>query len=140
VKVLEAKSSKGSVPRREQMWKQRARSDAMHKGFPEIERLRIELVFFYGDGLPLSPQVHTLYPAATAFFRFACPCADCDGDFNLTEAVSALARNGTLVAQGQLICDGARRNRRLEIVACSVRLNYELTTSSAKTLTSRAGT
>lgn len=127
MRLAAAKGSKGPVPRREQMLYERARSVAMKNAFPQIEQLRIELAFGGTRTLPPSPQVHTLYPAAAAFFRFACPCADCNGDFDLTDAVVALARSGVLASRGQLVCDGTRRDRPLGSTACSVRLNYRLT-------------
>ena len=127
MRLAGAKNSKGPVPRREQMLYERARSAAMKNAFPQIEQLRIELSFSGTRTLPPSPQVHTLYPAASAFFRFACPCADCNGDFDLTDAVVALAQSGVLASRGQLVCDGTRRDSPVGSTACSVRLNYRLT-------------
>ena len=39
-------------------------------------------------------QLHTLFPSANAFFRFACPCAECDGEFDLTTTIKTLAASG----------------------------------------------
>lgn len=127
MRLAAAKGSKGPVPRREQMLFERARSAAMKTAFPKIEQLRIELAFGGTRTLPPSPQVHTLFPAAAAFFRFACPCADCNGDFDLTDAVVAMVQSGVLASRGQLACDGMRRDSPLGSAACSVRLNYRLT-------------
>ncbi len=127
MRLAAAKSPKGAVPRREQMLNERARSAPMRRIFPQIEQLRIELAFGDTRGLPPSPQVHTLYPAAAAFFRFACPYADCDGDFDLTDVVVALAKGGVLTSRGQLFCDGTRRDRLPGHAACSIRLDYRLT-------------
>jgi hypothetical protein len=127
MRLAAAKNPKGAVLRREQMLSERTRSAAMRKVFPQIEQLRIELAFGDTRGLPPSPQVHTLYPAATAFFRFACPCADCDGDFDLTEVVTALAKGGVLTSRGHLACDGTRHNHPPGNTACSIRLDYQLT-------------
>jgi hypothetical protein len=127
MKLAAAKSPKGAMPRREQMAYERAQSAAMRKAFPQIEQLRIELAFGDTRSVPPSPQVHTLYPAAAAFFRFACPCADCDGDFDLTDAITALAKSGIVTSRGQLICGGTRRDRPPGGAACSVRLDYRLT-------------
>jgi hypothetical protein len=127
MRLAAAKSPNGPIPRREQMLYERARSAAMKNAFPQIGQLRIELAFSETRSLPPSPQVHTLYPAAAAFFRFACPCADCDGDFDLTDAVMALAKSGVLASGGQLTCDGTRRDRPLGSTACALRLDYRLT-------------
>jgi hypothetical protein len=112
------------------MLSERARCSVVRKAFPQIEQLRIELVFGTTRGVAPSPQVHTLYPAAAAFFRFPCPCADCDGDFDLTDVVTALAGSGVLSSRGQLICDGTRRDHPAGQAACPIRLDYQLTSSS----------
>lgn len=127
MRLVAASSPKSVVSRREQMVHERARSAAMRKAFPQIEQLRIELAFRGTRGLQPSPQVHTLYPAAAAFFRFACPCADCDGDFDLTDVVIALSKSGFLTSRGQLVCDGMRRDHGPGSTACSIRLDYQLT-------------
>ena len=69
---------------------ERTRSAPLRDVFPDVDQLRIELIFNDTSAYTPSPQLHTLYPAAPAFFRFACPCADCDGDFDLTGAVASL--------------------------------------------------
>jgi hypothetical protein len=101
--------------------------------FPEIEQLRIELVFNDPAArIPPSPQRHTLYPAAPAFFRFSCPCADCDGDFDLTEAVTTLiasgtGRKGSSSIEAQLSCHGMRlRDHGTPQTSCSMLLSYQL--------------
>jgi hypothetical protein len=80
-----------------------------------------------------SPQQHTLFPAAAAFFRFVCPCTDCDGDFDLKPAVTALLKNATwrkqdgITSTGKLSCDGVRiRDRSTDHKACSIQLNFKL--------------
>lgn len=137
MRLMAAKSPKGAVPRREQMLYERARSMVMRQAFPQIEQLRIELAFDDNRSLPLSPQVHTLYPAAAAFFRFACPCADCDGDFDLAEAVTALSKSGTLASRGRLTCNGSRGDRPPGRATCAVSLDYRLTSVQARTRSDR---
>lgn len=110
------------------------RAEPLRKLFPEIERLRIELVFSDPKGHSPRPssQVHMLFAAAPAFFRFACPCADCDGDFDLTEAVTALitgpaARKPAASFTGHLSCSGVRfRNHALLHGACPMQLSFQL--------------
>jgi hypothetical protein len=110
----------------------------MRQAFPQFEQLRVELAFGDTRSLPLSPQVHTLYPAAAAFFRFACPCADCDGDFDLAEAVTALAKSGALTSRGRLACNGNRRDRPPGGTTCAVRLDYRLVSIQAKARSDRS--
>jgi hypothetical protein len=127
-------ATNGPLPRREQLMSERMRAAPVHKLFPRVEQLRIELVFHDPmNRLPSpSPQSHTLYSAASAFFRFACPCADCDGDFDLTDAVTALVstgvpREGSAHSSGCLGCQGTRfrHHNKLE-TGCGMQLRFQL--------------
>jgi hypothetical protein len=122
------------LPRRAQLMNEHLRADSLSKLFPEIEQLRIELVFNDPNARspPPSPQLRTLYAAAPAFFRFACPCADCDGVFDLTEAVTTLITTGAgpkAVARfdGCLSCLGVRfRDRAVHQIGCQMKLSFRL--------------
>jgi hypothetical protein len=117
------------------------RAAALSKVFPEIEQLRIELVFNDPNGRsqPPSPQLRTLYSAAPAFFRFACPCADCDGDFDLTDAVTTLISSGAGRARassidGHLSCRGVRfRDHPVHQTRCQMQLSFQLRTEPRRT-------
>jgi hypothetical protein len=130
---LDTKISKEPSARRDQLVKERTRAGPLRHAFPRIEQLRIELSFSDARGRAHSPQVHTLYPAARAFFRFACTCTDCDGDYDLGSAVTALLKStspGTRSARGTLICDGRRRDLPGDGATCSIRIDYQLTSRS----------
>ena len=124
-------SSRKALPRRDELLRERAQASLLRSAFPHVGQLRIELTFSDTRALAHSPQVHTLYPAAPAFFRFACPCADCDGDFDLTACVKSLL-NGTSTRQravsGQVACAGTRF-RGPQDTACSVQLAYRVLSS-----------
>jgi hypothetical protein len=128
------KKPKISLSPREQLTYQHRCATRLHKLFPQVERLRIELIFDDANGrLPTpSPQLHTLYAAAPAFFRFSCPCADCDGDFDLTEAVTNLvsdiaAHPRHAAPGGILFCRGARfRHHAVHHVGCSMQVRFQL--------------
>jgi hypothetical protein len=131
---LDAKISKEAPTRRDQLMKERMRAEPLRQSFPQIEQLRIELNFSDMRGRAHSPQVHTLYPSARAFFRFACTCTDCDGDYDLAGPVIAFlktAPKGTRSVRGTLICDGARRDLRRDGLTCSIRIDYQLTSTRA---------
>jgi hypothetical protein len=135
VKVVSRKSSNPATQRRDLMLSQRTRAAALRQVFPDVAQLQIELVFNDVTTAMPSPQVHTLYPAAPAFFRFVCPCADCDGDFDLTIAVTELIGNasgrkrGRISASGQLCCHGIRLRDRATNKPCSMQLNFQLVAS-----------
>jgi hypothetical protein len=110
------------------------RAATLNKVFPEIEQLRIELVFNDPGARspPPSSQLRTLYAAAAAFFRFACPCADCDGYFDLTDAVNRLIREGSgrkraASFEGHLSCQGVRfRDHAAHQAGCQMQLSFKL--------------
>jgi hypothetical protein len=109
----------------------RAHSLTLRDAFPSIGAVHIELSFNDHEGPVPSPQRHSLYPAARAFFRFACPCADCDGEFDLTPASEELLRTGAagLVGAsvaGRLLCQGSRLRERDRSAACGMEMSYRL--------------
>lgn len=118
--------------RREQLTSEHVRAEPLRKLFPDIEQLRIELLFRDPETHlpPPSPQLRTLFPAAPAFFRFACPCADCDGDFDLTDAIATLmtssaGRKRASSFTGQLSCRGVRfRDHAQHQSSCSMQLSF----------------
>jgi hypothetical protein len=132
MRIAARKTTKTSGLRRERLLSDRTRSPALRTVFPQIGQLRIELTFSDDASAHThSPQQHTLYPSAPAFFRFACPCADCDGDFDLTQAVASLveARNGRRIdgsAEGQLSCQGVRLREMGGQRPCSMQLSFRL--------------
>jgi len=107
----------------------------MRDAFPQAGVVHIELNFDDRNGHIPSPQLHSLYPSARAFFRFACPCADCDGDFDLKPAVTALMEGGPTkrtagrTATGQLLCQGTRLRDSNHSGPCRMELNFRLVTA-----------
>lgn len=94
--------------------------------YPEIQRLRLELKFEgTTDNIPTA-QSHVLHPAARAFFEFPCPRTDCDGRFDLTDAVSAALGKRVRQADGGLKCPGQRPDQRGSRNPCDLHLNYAL--------------
>lgn len=117
------------------------RAAPLRKLFPEIHQLRIELLF--SDPKTHFPQpssqLRTLFAAAPAFFRFSCPCADCDGDFDLTDAVTAMItgpteRQRATSITGHLSCQGVRfRDHAVLRSCCPMQLNFQLLSEPATT-------
>jgi hypothetical protein len=110
--------------------RERAAAPQLRVAFPGVQQLRLELKFEgVTTNIPAS-QSHVLHPPARAFFEFPCPYADCDGQFNLTGAVSLLlaertSKAGTSKAEGVLKCQGQRPDRRTIRASCQLHLNYE---------------
>jgi hypothetical protein len=81
-----------------------------------------------------SSQSHAFYPPAQAFFRFRCPCADCDGEFDLTTNVAQLAATtgrGSRTVTAQVHCAGTRARDRASGSGCPIELNYRIVAQSA---------
>jgi hypothetical protein len=132
MRVALRKSSNNPLLRRDQMLFERSRAVALRTVYPDIAQLRIELVFSDPTANTPSPQLHTLFPAAPAFFRFACPCMDCDGDFDLASAISTALDSPTwrkraaASGSGTLSCDGLRLHDRSGNRSCSMKLHFQL--------------
>ena len=134
MRITARKSSK--ITGRERLMSERTRSAPLRDVFPNVDQLRIELVFNDASAFIPSPQLHTLYPAASAFFRFACPCADCDGDFDLSGAVAALLeasgrRRSEASSTGRMDCQGIRLRDMAGQKICPMQLNFRLVSGAA---------
>ena len=119
--------------RRHNLQFERQKAVALREMYPSIGHLQILLVFGDGSANPPSPQSHTYFPAARAFFRFACPCAECDGDFDLGHAVASLLadpprsqRRAASAVRGRLSCEGVRLRDRVGSRSCAMTLEYQL--------------
>jgi hypothetical protein len=113
--------------RRDQLRRDRATAPVLRAAFPTIKQLRIELTFEGPNSSTPTPQSHLLYPPAPAFFGYACPYSDCDGQFNLGDAVKAALADATHRAEGQLECRGSRVGDHASKRPCLLRLVYEVT-------------
>jgi hypothetical protein len=138
MRITARKSSK--ITGRERLMNERTRSPPLREVFPNVDQLRIELVFNDASAFVPSPQLHTLYPAASAFFRFACPCADCDGDFDLTDAVASLLlessagrRRIDASSSGRMDCQGVRLRDMAGQKVCPMQLNFRLISAAVRT-------
>jgi hypothetical protein len=137
MRITARKSSK--ITGRERLMNERTRSAPLREVFPNVDQLRIELVFNDASAFIPSPQLHTLYPAASAFFRFACPCADCDGDFDLTGAVASLLLESSVgrrridaSSSGRMDCQGVRLRDMAGQKVCPMQLTFRLVSAAVR--------
>jgi hypothetical protein len=137
MRITARKSTK--ITGRERLQIERTRSAPLREVFPQVDQLHIELVFNDASAFIPSPQLHTLYPAASAFFRFACPCADCDGDFDLSGAVASLLQNSTgrrrvdASSSGRMDCQGVRLRDMAGQKICPMQLSFRLVSAAVRT-------
>jgi hypothetical protein len=81
--------------------------------------------------------MHSLYPAARAFFRFACPCADCDGEFDLAAVVAELVTGGAAAKRtgrsvtGRSACQGVHWRDSDHSEPCRIELSFRVVVSFA---------
>ena len=113
--------------RADQLRRARAAAQPLRAAYPEVGLLRIELTFADRSSISPAAQVHTLYPAARAFFTYPCPHSDCDGEFELEGAVRNAVRDATHSAQGSLLCGGARPSEKGSKRPCELQLAYVIT-------------
>ncbi len=113
--------------RMDQFRRDRAMAPVLRATFPTVEQLRIELKFEGPSSSAPTEQSHMLYPPARAFFEYPCPYWDCDGQFDLGDAVRAALADATHQAEGVLECQGSRIGDRGSRRPCLLRLFYEVT-------------
>jgi hypothetical protein len=112
--------------RMDQLRRDRATAQVLRTAFPTLQHLRIDLRFQGpSSGVP-TPQSHVLYPPARAFFEYRCPYSDCDGQFDLGEAVKAALADATHCTHGVLECRGSRGGGATSR-PCLLQLLYEVT-------------
>ncbi len=73
--------------------------------YPQLAEVRVEFEFQDGTLRAPSPQAFSYFPAARGFFRYACPCHSCSGEFDISSHVAELAAKA----------DKPQRNRRLNL-------------------------
>lgn len=107
----------------------RMQAPMMRDRYAGISRLQVELSFGATSGSAPSQQSHGFYPPARAFFRFPCPCSECDGEFDLSSGVDELAAVGQpalRTASGRLGCKGVHYRERANASACQLTLYWRL--------------
>jgi hypothetical protein len=122
MRAAAARQPVGREAMRERQRRGRTATPPIRARYPGLDSLQIEFEFTdHGKFVP-SRQVTVLHPSAPAFFCFACPFGDCDGEFDLTSAVDLIARSGQLQASGEMRCAGTRHR----VVACTLCLEYSI--------------
>jgi hypothetical protein len=118
---------------RERQRRDRATAQQLRVVYPQFASLKLEFVFKESNPEVLAPTPHLLvmHPPTQAYFVFACPCADCDGEFDLTKAVVELARSREPNAHGSLKCSGQRIRDKNGRAPCDLTLGYVIAPEAA---------
>jgi hypothetical protein len=112
--------------RTDQLRRDRAASQVLRDALPTVQQLRLELKFEGPNASIPTPQSHVLFPPARAFFEYPCPYSDCDGQFDLNEAVKVAVARAPRRAQGTLVCEGTRGGDHTTGRPCQLKLVYEV--------------
>ena len=91
--------------------------------FPQLAEVRVEFEFQDGTTRSPSPQSFSYFPAARGFFRYACPCHSCSGEFDISTYVAELAAKADKPQRSRrvtLSCTGQRALDMTERVACPI--------------------
>lgn len=112
---------------RDRLRRDRAVASVLRVAFPAIEQLRFEFKFQIASTSTPASQSHVFHPAAQAFFEFACPYANCNGQFDLGGAVNMALTDPAHQATGVLECHGARARDGGSNQPCQLRLMYTVT-------------
>ena len=107
----------------------RAAAQTVGSAFPALQQLRLDMEFECPGARANIPaaQSHVLHPPARAYFTFACPYADCDGQFDLTETVNAALSDRSHHAEGVSQCSGERVGSGASRQPCVLRLLHTVT-------------
>ncbi len=125
MKLLPAKTVGGRAGTREKQRRARASSPALRVRFPKIAALKIQFSFRDRGPFAPAPQLTVMHPPANAYFVFACPYTDCDGEFDLSDAISGLAADVEPRCDGDLKCSGQRRVA-VGVTSCQLKLEYSI--------------
>src|SRR3954469_10307279 len=127
MKFASATRASGREAVRERQRRDRANAPLLRVRYPRLGVLQIDFEFSDQTGFVPSPQVTVFHPPARAYFCFACPYSDCDGEFDLTAQAELAVTSRNPESSGQLRCGGTRHRG----VACTLCLDYVISIDKA---------
>jgi len=122
MRFANASRTAGRDAMRERHRRDRTAAPTMGVRYPKLTTLQIDFSFSDMTEFLPSPQATVFHPPAAAYFCFACPYSDCDGEFTLTEAVELAVSAGDARVSGRAQCAGTRHRG----VACTLCLEYTI--------------
>ena len=125
-------SASGRNQLRERQRRDRATAQALRNAYPQFASLRLEFDFSEPETSAPAPQVLVLHPPSQAYFVFSCPYADCDGEFDLTSTIAALASSGEASCEGHQRCGGQRVRDHRGRMPCQLTLDYFIAPATLK--------
>jgi hypothetical protein len=99
------------------------RAALLRQMYPQLAEVRVEFEFQDGTTRSPSPQSFSYFPAARGFFRYACPCHSCSGEFDISNHVAELAskaEKAPRIRHVKVTCTGLRAHESNERVPCPI--------------------
>ena len=127
MKFAGAASIAGRGAVRERHRRDRLAAPLLRMRYPQLATLQLDFEFSDRTEFLPSPQVTVFHPPARAYFCFACPYSDCDGEFNLADAVDVAVSSNEARGDGQVRCAGKRNGG----TSCTLCLEYSISAHRA---------
>ncbi len=125
MKLAHSTSRSGRAHTYERQRRDRAATAVLRTQYPEFASLRLEFVFSDAGPFTPVPQATVMHPAARAYFVFPCPYSHCDGEFDLSAAIHAMAHADQSECEGELQCSGHRMpDSATGKARCDLKLDY----------------
>lgn len=115
--------AESTTPHRDRLKLESSRAAPLREQYPRVAEVRIELQFEDRVSPAPSSQAFSYFPSARGFFRYACPCHTCSGEFDVTRYVADLAAKSGAKARSRqvsMLCLGQRLLDRSERSACAI--------------------
>jgi hypothetical protein len=98
------------------------RAATLRELYPQLAEVRVEFEFQDGTTRSPSSQSFAYFPAARGFFKYACPCHNCSGEFDLSGFVAELAGKGGRTPRSRSVrisCTGQRAHEHINCPICA---------------------
>jgi hypothetical protein len=99
------------------------RAPSLRDQYPGLAEVRVEFHFSDRQSPPPSSQLFSYFPAARGYFRYACPCHSCTGEFDVSRYVADLAVPASKRQRSREVnmhCMGQRALDRNERSSCPI--------------------
>ena len=117
-------NSRKSAARTERL-QQRLDAGFVSTHFPEVASIVISMMYSQRGIQKSLPRTVNFFPGSYALFRVNCLNKDCvDGGFDLTQVITAMIRNRTEAAKGELSCEGNGSSTDHSAIVYEVAIQY----------------
>lgn len=114
--------------RRDELRRSRAEAPTLRQSMPAATQVWVGLEFAGISPPAPAARAYTVYPAAQAHFVYACPHGNCDGNYDLNDAINGLLQAGGCNTAGTLSCTG-HRSLQLSRTPCGLDVRYTVAIS-----------